>query len=150
MKCPYCFSKNTKVVDKRDNECEGITRRRRECLKCTKRFTTYERVENIELNIKKKDGSVEAFNRDKLRKSILKAVRKGEVSDELLSNVIDSVELDLLAKETTLVNSSEIGLLVLKNFREINPVVYMRFASVYKGFHSLKDFEKEIKELKKT
>jgi transcriptional repressor NrdR len=150
MKCPYCFSKETKVVDKRDNETEGTTRRRRECLGCSKRFTTYERIENIDLNIKKKDGSCEAFNREKLKKGLLKATRKNEISPELLNEIMDSVEMDLLAKETTLVDSSEIGALVLKKFKEINPVVYMRFASVYKGFESLEDFEKEINELKKT
>jgi transcriptional repressor NrdR len=150
MKCPYCNSKETKVVDKRDNVHDGTTRRRRECLKCSKRFTTYERIENIDLNIKKKDGCIEAFNRAKLRKGILKAVRKDEISEESLNEIMDSIEMDLLSKESTVVDSSEIGVLVLNRFKEINPVVYMRFASVYKGFNSLEDFEKEISELKKN
>ena len=149
MKCPYCFSGDTKVVDKRDNEHEGTTRRRRECLKCVKRFTTYERIENIDLSIKKKDGNCEVFNREKLKKSILKAIRRDEVSSEDLDRVLDSIEMDLLSKETTVVESSEVGKLVLKKLKEISPVAYMRFASVYKGFSSLDDFEKEIKELKK-
>lgn len=150
MKCPYCNSKETKVVDKRDNVHDGTTRRRRECLKCSKRFTTYERIENIDLNIRKKDGCVEAFNRTKLRKGILKAVRKDEISEESLNEIMDSIEMDLLSKESTVVDSSEIGVLVLNRFKKINPVVYMRFASVYKGFNSLEDFEKEISELKKN
>ena len=150
MKCPYCFSNNTKVVDKRDNEHEGTTRRRRECLKCAKRFTTYERIENIDLSIKKKDGNCEAFNREKLKKSILKAIRRDEVSSEDLTGILDSIEMDLLSKETTVVESSEVGKLVLEKLKGVSPVAYMRFASVYKGFGSLEDFEKEISALKKT
>ena len=150
MKCPYCFSNNTKVVDKRDNEHEGTTRRRRECLKCAKRFTTYERIENIDLSIKKKDGNCEAFNREKLKKSILKAIRRDEVSSEDLGRILDSIEMDLLSKETTVVQSSEVGKLVLEKLKGVSPVAYMRFASVYKGFGSLEDFENEISALKKT
>ena len=150
MKCPYCFSNNTKVVDKRDNEHEGTTRRRRECLKCAKRFTTYERIENIDLSIKKKDGNSEAFNREKLKKSILKAIRRDEVSSEDLTGILDSIEMDLLSKETTVVESSEVGKLVLEKLKGVSPVAYMRFASVYKGFGSLEDFENEISALKKT
>lgn len=150
MKCPYCFSNNTKVVDKRDNEHEGTTRRRRECLKCAKRFTTYERIENIDLSIKKKDGNCEAFNREKLKKSILKAIRRDEVSSEDLTGILDSIEMDLLSKETTVVESSEVGKLVLEKLKGVSPVAYMRFASVYKGFGSLEDFENEISALKKT
>lgn len=149
MKCPYCNSTETKVVDKRDNLVEGTTRRRRECLECNKRFTTYERIENIDLNIVKKDGTVEAFNRDKLKKGILKAVKKDEVSEEKLKEVLDNIEMELLSKESTSVKSVEIGDLVLAQFKDINPVVYMRFASVYKGFNSLEDFEKELMLLKK-
>ena len=150
MKCPYCFSNDTKVVDKRDNEHEGTTRRRRECLKCAKRFTTYERIENIDLSIKKKDGNCEAFNREKLKKSILKAIRRDEVSSEDLTGILDSIEMDLLSKETTVVESSEVGKLVLEKLKGVSPVAYMRFASVYKGFGSLEDFENEISALKKT
>lgn len=150
MKCPYCFSNETKVVDKRDNENEGTTRRRRECLACSKRFTTYERIENIDLSIKKKDGSSQAFNREKLKKSILKAVRRDEISFEDLNSVLDEIEMDLLSKETTVVESSEVGKLVLEKLKKISPVAYMRFASVYKSFHSLEDFSKEVEELKKT
>ncbi len=149
MKCPYCNSKETKVVDKRDNEHDGSTRRRRECLVCSKRFTTYERIENIDLSIKKKDGSVEAFSREKLKKGMLKAIRKDELPSGSLAEILDSIEMDLLSKETTVVDSSEIGSLVLEKFKQINPVIYMRFASVYKGFHKLEDFEKEINKLKK-
>ena len=150
MKCPYCFSNETKVVDKRDNENEGTTRRRRECLDCSKRFTTYERIENIDLSIKKKDGSCEVFNRDKLRKSVLKSLRRDEISSEDLNAILDGIEMDLLSKETTVVESSEVGKLVLEKLKKISPVAYMRFASVYKSFHSLEDFSKEIDELKKT
>lgn len=138
-----------KVVDKRDSEYEGTTRRRRECLSCSKRFTTYERVENVDLSIKKKDGSVEAFNREKLKKGVLKALRKDEISSEKLHEILDSVEMGLLSKDSTTIDSSEIGALVLGKLREVSSVAYMRFASVYKGFESLEDFEKEIDRLKK-
>ena len=149
MKCPYCSSTETKVLDKRDNTHDATTRRRRECLVCSKRFTTYERIENIDLNIKKKDGSCEAFNREKLKKGILKAIKKDEISDEVLNDMIEGIEMDLLGKESTTVESSEVGRLVLEKFKKINPVIYMRFASVYKGFNSLEDFAKEIENLKK-
>ncbi len=149
MKCPYCNSTEMRVVDKRDSEHEGSTRRRRECLSCTKRFTTYERIENVDLSIKKKDGSVEAFNREKLKKGVLKALRKDEISSEKLHEILDSVEMGLLSKDSTTINSSEIGVLVLEKLREVSAIAYMRFASVYKGFDSLEDFEKEIDELKK-
>jgi transcriptional repressor NrdR len=150
MKCPYCTSTETKVVDKRDSIDTGTTRRRRECLKCSKRFTTYERVENIDLNIQKKDGSIEAFNREKLKKGMMKAIKKDEVSEELLNQILDNIETKLLSKESTLVKSVEIGDLVLAEFKQIHPVVYMRFASVYKGFSSLEDFERELNLLKKV
>ncbi len=148
MKCPYCSSTETKVLDKRDNVHDSTTRRRRECLKCSKRFTTYERIENIDLSIKKKDGSCEPFNREKLKKSLLKAVRKDEIPDEVLSGILDSIEMDLLSKESTVVDSSEVGELVLGKLRGVSTVAYMRFASVYKGFNSLEDFVSEIEKLK--
>jgi len=148
MKCPYCNSKETKVVDKRDNVHDSTTRRRRECLQCSKRFTTYERIENIDLNIKKKDGACEPFNREKLKKSLLKAVSRDEISVETLNEMLDSIEMDLLSKESTVVDSSEVGSIVLEKLRDINPVAYMRFASVYKGFVSLDDFVNEIEKLK--
>ena len=148
MKCPYCNSTETKVLDKRDNVHDATTRRRRECLECSKRFTTYERIENIDLNIKKKDGSCEPFNREKLKKSVLKAISRDEISSEDLNKILDSIEMDLLSKETTVVNSSEVGQLVLEKLRGISPVAYMRFASVYKGFNSLEDFVVEIEKLK--
>ncbi len=149
MKCPYCSSTEMKVVDKRNNEVDSSTRRRRECLSCTKRFTTYERIENVDLSIKKKDGGVEAFNREKLKKGVMKALRKDEISSEKLHEILDSVEMGLLSKDSTIIDSSEIGVLVLEKLREVSAIAYMRFASVYKGFDSLEDFEKEIDELKK-
>jgi transcriptional repressor NrdR len=148
MKCPYCNSKETKVVDKRDNIHDSTTRRRRECLKCAKRFTTYERIENIDLSIKKKDGVCEPFSREKLKKSLLKAISRDEISVETLNEMLDSIEMDLLSKESTVVDSSEVGAIVLRKLRNLNPVAYMRFASVYKGFTSLDDFVNEIEKLK--
>ncbi len=147
MRCPYCGSTDVRVLDKRDNLQEGTIRRRRQCGECSNRFTTYERSENVDLNVAKRNGLVEAFNREKLEKGISKAVKRDELSSEEIKQVVDDVEMDLLNKKESVVSSKEIGELVLKRFRKINPVVYMRFASVYKNFSSLKDFKDEIKNL---
>lgn len=150
MRCPYCGSSETKVIDKRDNLHDSTTRRRRECMSCTKRFTTYERIENIDLNVIKKDGSVESFNREKLAKGIFKALRKDEISDTTINEIIEEIEMDLLSRKSTVIRSTDIGKLVLKKLKGISPVAYMRFASVYKEFSSLQDFKEELKELEKT
>ncbi len=149
MKCPYCGSEESRVVDKRDNSHEGTTRRRRECEECKNRFTTYERIENIDLNVVKKDGSVEVFNREKLQKGILRAVKRDEMGVDKVKEIVDMIEMDLLSKKSTVVNSKDIGKLVLKHFKNINPVIYMRFASVHKNFSTLEDFKKELDSLKK-
>lgn len=147
MKCPYCKSQKTKVIDKRDSD-EGISRRRRECLRCFKRFTTYERVENVEINVEKRDGSVEKYDRAKLMKSIMKSVRKGSIEDEQVHRIIDDIEAKLLSRKTKSVKSSSIGEMVLNCLKWLDGPAYMRFASIYRGFESLEDFEKEIKSLK--
>lgn len=149
MKCPYCGSYKTRVVDKRDNKDEGLTRRRRECLSCYKRFTTYERVENIELDVVKKDGSVEKFNREKLKRGIMKATNKRPVTEEQIDTMIEDIEMKLLAGKTTLIKSGEIGTMILSRLRKIDSVSYMRFASVYKDFHSIEDFKNELNLLEK-
>ncbi|MBD3329653.1 transcriptional repressor NrdR [Candidatus Dojkabacteria bacterium] len=148
MRCPYCKSNKTKVIDKRDSD-EGISRRRRECLRCFKRFTTYERVENVEINVEKRDGTVEQYDRSKLNKSIMKSVRKGSVEDEQVHRIIDDIESKLLSRKSKTVKSSDIGEMVLTRLKWLDGPAYMRFASIYRGFESLEDFEKEIKSLKK-
>jgi transcriptional repressor NrdR len=149
MKCPYCSSTSSKVVDKRDKNDEGVTRRRRECLECSKRYTTYERVENIDLSVRKKDGSLQQYDRNKLVKGVRKAVNMDRVGEEGLRNIVDQIEMKLLNMDSTEVDSRGIGKLVLDSLRELDHVAYMRFASVYNDFDSLDQFRKEIDELEK-
>lgn len=149
MRCPYCGSCKTRVVDKRDNREEGLTRRRRECMTCYKRFTTYERIENIELDVIKRDGSVEKFNREKLKRGLSKATDKRRVDESQIDGLIEDIEMKLLSRKDTAIKSSDIGKMVLTRLQKIDPVAYMRFASVYKDFHSIEDFQKELNLLEK-
>jgi len=144
MKCPYCGSFKSKVVDKRDNREEGITRRRRECMSCYKRFTTYERIENIELDVIKRNGTIEKFNREKLKRGIKKATDKRGVDESQIDSLIEDIEMKLLNRKETAIKSSEIGTMVLNRLIKIDHVAYMRFASVYKDFNSVKDFQDEL------
>ena len=149
MICPYCNSKETKVVDKRDNPSLKATRRRRECLKCKKRFTTYERTEQSDLIVIKKDKRREPFNREKLKNGIIKACQKRPVSYETIENVLNEIESELRKKTKTEVTSREIGELVMKKLKKLDKVAYIRFASVYRDFQDISSFEKELKSLKK-
>ncbi len=154
MKCPYCGSVETKVVDKRDNDKENFTRRRRECLECYKRFTTYERIENVELDVLKRDGTTEKFSRKKLKKSILKSVGKtcrltGDIAEEQIVGIVEDIEMKLLNMDSTTIKSTEIGKMVLKRLKKLDLVAYMRFASIYKELNSIGEYEKEFKLLKK-
>ncbi len=145
MKCPYCGSGETEVVETRDGE--GATRRRRECKKCEKRFTTYERVENIDLIVIKKDGRRERFDREKIRKGIARALEKRPVATELVDLVIDEIEQEMRSKDSVEVGSKTIGNAVLKKLKRIDKVAYVRFASVYLDFENMDDFEKLIEKL---
>jgi transcriptional repressor NrdR len=146
MKCPYCSNPDTKVTDKRDSE-EGVTRRRRECLKCEKRFTTYERVETLELAIVKKDGRREQFDRKKLFSGIQKACEKRPVGQEEIEKSVDSIEAELRKMETTEITSKEVGEMVMKQLKKLDKVAYIRFASVYREFADLESFKKELEKL---
>ena len=147
MKCPFCLSEDTRVVDKRDSE--NATKRRRECLKCKKRFSTFERVEDIGIMVVKKDGRRELFSRDKLRAGIIRACEKRPVSQEQINNAVDEIE-KAVRKEEKEVSTRLIGELVMKKLKHLNKVAYIRFASVYRDFKDVGDFEKELKEIKKT
>jgi len=147
MKCPFCDSGSTKVVDKRDNRDDSSTRRRRQCLRCGKRFTTYERIEKADLDIQKKDGSLEKFDTDKIRKGIKKAVDNEKISDEEIETFIDDVEKHVFNKED-IVTSKEIGLMTLEWLKTKDALAYIRFASVYKGFKGVDEIVEEIKSLK--
>lgn len=145
MKCPYCGGEQTDVIETRDGE--GATRRRRECRKCSKRFTTYERIENVSLVVIKKDGRREKFDREKLKRGVVRAAEKRPVSMELLEGVVCEIEQELLNKDGTEISSRVIGNSVLKRLKKIDKVAYVRFASVYLDFGDLEDFERIIEKL---
>ncbi len=149
MKCPYCSTPDSKVVDSRPTEDAEKIRRRRECLECGKRFTTYEVVETTPLVVVKKDGSRQMFDRNKLLSGLLRACEKRPVSLSSLEKVVDSIEQDyanLLIKE---VSSVELGEKVLIELKGLDKVAYIRFASVYRDFSDLESFLSELKALKK-
>ncbi|MBI5389469.1 transcriptional repressor NrdR [Candidatus Woesearchaeota archaeon] len=147
MKCPYCGSPENKVVDKRGTSDEIATRRRRECLACEKRFTTYERIESVELLVIKKDGSRQQFDRNKIKHGIVRACEKRPISADQINRVVDEIESELRTKETTEISSAEIGEIVMNKLRDMDKIAYIRFASVYREFTDLKSFEKELKNL---
>ncbi|HHH14231.1 MAG TPA: transcriptional repressor NrdR [candidate division WWE3 bacterium] len=146
MICPYCHNLKTKVVDKRDFDNEPVSRRRRECLSCRKRFTTYERVESIDLKVVKKDGSLQEYNREKLTKGILVSVQK-RLSDEEVEKIVDDIEFRLMKRKSTEVSTGDIGRMVLTRLKNRDLVSYLRFASVFLDFVDVDEFKREIKRL---
>ncbi len=146
MECPYCSYKSSRVTDKRSSP-DGI-RRRRECLKCKKRFTTYEKVSKGDFFIIKKDKSREKFEREKLEKGIDKAFEKRPVSKEKINKMINEIEEQLRKKGKKEIKSSIIGELVSKKIKRLDNVAYIRFASVYKNFQDVRDFKREMRGLK--
>lgn len=145
MNCPFCSNIKSKVTDKRTSP-KGI-RRRRECLKCKKRFTTYEKIEKNELYVTKKDGRREKFNREKLEIGIDKAFEKRPISKEKIEKMIDEIEEQLRRKGKKEIKGSIIGELIMKKIKKLDNIAYIRFASVYRDFQDVKDFKKELKEL---
>ena len=144
MKCPYCSNKNTKVTNKRESP-NGI-RRRRECLRCKKRFTTYENIELSDFYVVKKDGRREKFSKEKLIVGIEKAFEKRPVAKERIDKMINEIE-ENLRKRGKEVKTSIIGELVMKKIEKLDKVAYVRFASVYKDFKDVNDFKKELKNI---
>ena len=147
MLCPYCTFDESNVLESREALDGRATRRRRECLKCKKRFTTYEKVENIELKVVKKDGRTEDYNREKLEKCFEKACWK--LNAEERSKLIDEIETKLLNWESVEIPSREIGKLVMEKLKDIDPVAYIRFATIYLDIKNIDDFEKLLKVMKK-
>ena len=145
MRCPFCNSEKTEVTDKRDTE--GETRRRRECLKCKKRFTTYEKVETKDLRIIKKDGTREAFDHDKIKRGLIKACEKRPVSLEKIEDAVHDIENKLRSSNKKEISSKIIGEMIMKALKKLDEVAYIRFASVYREFKDINDFKKEIKGL---
>lgn len=137
------------MIDKRETEEDLVTRRRRECLKCQKRFTTYERVDLADIMVIKKDKSRETFNRDKLKSGIVRACEKRQISKEQIDSVVDKIEAKIRNMDSTEIESKKIGELVIKELKKLDKVAYIRFASVYREFEDIGEFEKEVKSLKK-
>jgi transcriptional repressor NrdR len=147
MRCPFCSSLRTRVIDKRDLEDRTVTRRRRRCSACGARFTTYERSEVAEVVVVKKDGRREAFNRQKLRAGVTKACAKRPVSSDAIEQLINEVELDLRRKEGVEVSHQLVGELVMEKLRVLDNVAFIRFASVYRAFADLSSFQDEIQRI---
>lgn len=146
MNCPYCNAEDTKVIDSRPCENNGI-RRRRQCIVCDKRFTTYERVEVVPLMVVKKDGVREEFDRGKIEKGILRACHKRPVSADTITRLTDEIENELMAGGEREIPSTVIGELVMQKLKATDDVAYVRFASVYREFKDVKTFVKEIEKL---
>ena len=145
MECPYCLNKTFKVTNKR--ECPQGIRRRRECLKCGKRFTTYEKIEKDDFYVIKKGGNREKFDVEKLKKGIDRAFEKRPISQEKIQKMVFEIEENLRKKGKKEIKSSLIGDLVMKKMKKLDNVAYIRFASVYRDFENINDFKREIKEL---
>lgn len=147
MKCPYCGSRETEVVETRDSEDLETIRRRRHCLSCTKRFTTYERVENIHLVVIKKDGRRQQFNRDKVKAGVISACEKTTVALDAIEKIVIDIERELRGEESVEIESKKIGQMVANRLKALDKIAYIRFSSVFKRFVDVEDFEKEVKRL---
>jgi len=146
MLCPYCGFDESNVLESRDAKNGRATRRRRQCLKCKKRFTTYEEVGTIDLRVIKKDGRVEDYSREKLEKCIDKACWK--LNDSEKDRVVDEIEMKLLNWDSVEIPSKEIGLIVLEKLKNIDPVAYIRFATIYMNIKKIEEFEELVKKFK--
>ncbi len=149
MKCPYCANADTKVVDSRLTDSNDSVRRRRECEKCSKRFTTYERIEIKPIAIIKKDNTREPFDRNKLMSGLIRACIKRDISAGTLDLLVDDIENEIHNLPGSEIHSKDLGNLVLNRLRDLDKVAYIRFASVYKQFNSVRQFTNELTKLKK-
>lgn len=150
MLCPFCGHHETQVVDSRDTENLEAIRRRRMCTKCGKRFTTYERIESVTIRVIKKDGTQESFDVAKLYRGIAKSCEKTTMKPEEIKKVVDEVEAELRDYKSVEIPSKKIGQLVMKYLKKVNKIAYVRYASVYREFKDLEDFEEEVKKLLKS
>jgi len=147
MKCVYCHNRDSKVIDSRDLRDGESIRRRRECLRCGHRFTTYERVEPISVLVIKKDGNREEYSREKMRKGVVTAFTKRPVKAEDIERVVDDVETEVFRNGELEVQSQKIGEAVMEHLRRVDPVAYIRFASVYREFADLQVMRSEMDKL---
>ena len=147
MKCPFCSSDNTRVIDSRPADDNNSIRRRRLCDDCGKRFTTYEKVETIPLIVIKKDNNREQYERTKVEAGILRACHKRPVPVNMINQLVDTVEVDIFNREEKEISSSEIGEIVMNRLQELDPVAYVRFPSVYREFKDVNTFMDELKKI---
>ena len=145
MRCPFCGEEDTKVMDSRS--IEGKKKRRRACLKCGKRFTTFESVERPLVMVAKRDGSFEPFNRNKLLAGIYNSIKKRPVKMEAVNGIVEEIEAELANEMVTVVSPDRIGSMVMERLQKIDPVAYVRFASVYLAFSDVADFVRIISEM---
>ena len=146
MKCPFCESLNIKVVDKRPTK-ESTIRRRRECKKCTKRFTTFETVQSLTTRVVKKNGTREQFDKSKILKGLYRACEKRPVTTDQIINAVNEIENELRINDTKEIHSSIIGDTIMDKLKGLDKVAYVRFASVYRDFGDIKDFKKEVENI---
>ena len=146
MKCPYCGHNDSRVIDSRETETKsgGSIRRRRECTQCRQRYTTYERLEHVGLAVVKKNGQREDYDREKLRRGIATACHRLPIPIDAVDNVVDEVEAELFRQGSSEVSSRRIGELVMARLRTLNPIAYLRFASVYLSFTTLRDLQEAL------
>ena len=147
MKCPFCGCFDSKVVDSRPTEDNERIRRRRECIGCGKRFTTFEIVETTPIMVKKKDGSIQAFNRDKLLNGMIKSCEKRPVTRQSLEKAADNIEYRIVNSLTNEISSIELGEMVMDELKKLDEVAYVRFASVYRQFKDINTFMEELNKL---
>lgn len=147
MYCPKCGYIDSKVVDSRQSEDRKTIRRRRECLKCKHRFTTYERYEETPLVVQKKDGTTEEFDREKILKGLIRAAEKRPVSIESMNEIVDSIEKEISNSMAKQVKSKKIGEMVMDRLKDVDEISYVRFASVYRSFKDTKSFYEELKKM---
>ena len=145
MKCPFCHADNDRVIDSRSNDDGTSIRRRRECLECNGRYTTYERLDEVEIKVVKKNGVREPYDPSKVRDGIAKACWKRPISDEQIDGVVALIQAKLMARLDREIGSTELGELVMEHLRELDQVAYVRFASVYRDFTDARDFMEEVR-----
>jgi len=150
MKCPYCGHLGDKVVDSRESKEGDVIRRRRQCLSCGKRFTSCERLEDIEYRVIKKDGNREAFQRQKLIAGLLTASEKRPVSIQQLEAIADRIEAELQERPEREMTTEEIGARLMQELKQLDQIAYVRFASVYRQFRDVGQFKREVDELQKS
>ena len=150
MKCPYCGKDDTRVIDSRPVEENNSIRRRRVCDSCKRRFTTYEKIETIPLVVIKKDNIREPYDRSKIEGGILRACHKRPVSVNQIKQAVDEIEVEIFNREEKEISSGEIGELVMSKIHELDPVAYVRFASVYREFKDVETFMDELKNVLRT